>query len=670
MALYIGTNYHPHDWDAERWKTDVELMKQAGFTTVRLGHLCWDSYEPEEGVYTFAWFDEVMDLFAQAGIGVVLDVSMRPAPAWVHKLCPGCNIYDKSRDLQPSIRRYMEDVSDPGYQHYALRFAEVLVKRYRHHPALFAFGLCNELGSGQRSYSEQNRQRFLQWLKHKYGTVEKLNQAWATQRWSRRLTSFEDVHFPENGIAVGAPEARLDMRRFFADGIEGFITKLKETVERCAPGIPHSSNHYAELEELGFDYLNTYGDFVDYPGMGFYPGYQITERYHFMAGNYNFRLAETGRSMWCLEFQVGGQGVHHGPYGTIRMQAMLCLLNRGQMILGWTWRSMLAGEEQYLCGILGHDGLPTVNYREYQEIAGDMQKLQQYAFPYLPRPEIAVAWSFDNDRVVQYGRAQYHQTSRQNLAEIQSVFHDLNLDYNTIGLKNRKQEYKLLILPGYVLMSQEEAAEVRRFVEQGGTVIMTAYSATVDEHSQVFSTPRPGRLEDVFGIRVAGFDRTGAEWRDFAGNAELVEDEKGKRELLKVSGAVTGEAFYIDVEYYEELELHTAREYAAFVDKGSCAVSVNTYGEGKAYYVAAETNKDLLEWLIKEIAPSIGLREGLKVPEGIQAREIAQGQRFYVNTTRNAVLVPLEKPGEGVLSGQQYQDALLLEPYDAELVLG
>ena len=60
--LYIGTNYHPHDWSKERWKQDIALMKQAGMTTVRLGHLCWDSYEPQEGVYTFEWFDEVMDL--------------------------------------------------------------------------------------------------------------------------------------------------------------------------------------------------------------------------------------------------------------------------------------------------------------------------------------------------------------------------------------------------------------------------------------------------------------------------------------------------------------------------------------------------------------------------------------------------------------------------------
>ena len=43
MSLYIGTNYHPHDWPKERWEKDFQLMKEAGFDTVRLGHLCWDS---------------------------------------------------------------------------------------------------------------------------------------------------------------------------------------------------------------------------------------------------------------------------------------------------------------------------------------------------------------------------------------------------------------------------------------------------------------------------------------------------------------------------------------------------------------------------------------------------------------------------------------------------
>lgn len=665
MALYIGANYHPHDWSRERWKTDAELMKQAGFTTVRVGHLCWDSFEPEEGVYTFDWFDEFMDLFAEAGIGVFLDVSMRPAPVWVHKLCPGCNVYSKGGNMQPSVHRYMEDVSDPAYQHYALRFAEILVNRYKNHPALFAFGLCNEMGSGKISFSPQSRQRFIQWLKHKYGTVEQLNQAWATRRWCRKLTSFDDVVFPENELFLGAPEAWLDMRRFFADVTGDFKIRLKETVEGCGISVPHSSNHYAEMETNGFDYLSIYDRFVDYPGIGFYPGYQVSEKYQFMMSIYNQRLAETDKPMWCLEFQSGSEGWHHGPYGAVRMMAMLCLLNRAQMILGWTWRTMLAGEEQYLSGILGHDGLPTVNYKEYRQIAADMNKLKDYAFPYVPVPDVAVAYSYDNDYVIQYGTRHYKQTYSQTKVEIQKTFFDLNRDYNVISLKNRKHNYKLLILPQYVLMSEEEANEIRKFVQEGGTVIMTAYSATVDEHSQAFATPRPGRLEDVFGIRVAAFGRTGAEWMDFSDNTKFAETENGKRELLRVA---SGEEFYINVDYYEELELHTASEYASFPDKGLCAVSVNEYGKGKAYYVAAETNAELLKWLIKKLTPVLGLKCGPNVPEGIQAREIAKGQTFYVNTTSRTIGIPLERKGFGVLSEKEYGNVLTLDPCGAELI--
>ena len=146
-----------------------------------------------------------------------------------------------------------------------------------------------------------------------------------------------------------------------------------------------------------------------------------------------------------------------------------------------------------------------------------------------------------------------------------------------------------------------------------------------------------------------------------------MEDSKGKRELLKVSA---DETFYIDVEYYEELELHTAVEYAAFPDKEMCAVSVNEFGAGKAYYVAAESNTVLLKWLVNRLIPVLGLKRGLSVPEGIQAREIAPGQRFYVNVTNKPLTVPLERPGKGVLTEKEYRDNMVLRPYDAELVVG
>ena len=157
-------------------------MKAAGLNVVRMGHLAWDSYEPSEGKFDFPWFDKVMDLMNDAGIKVILDIAIRPAPIWLHHKYPSIDIVDANGDLHYPNHRYMDDVGDPMYQKYAVRYADSLTKHYGKHPALMAFGIDNESGDGPISYSETARKRFITWLKKKYTTLDNLNKAWATQR--------------------------------------------------------------------------------------------------------------------------------------------------------------------------------------------------------------------------------------------------------------------------------------------------------------------------------------------------------------------------------------------------------------------------------------------------------------------------------------------------------
>ena len=113
QELYVGTNYHPHDSNPETWKHDIALMKAAGFHVVRMGHLAWDSYEPTDGKFTFTWFDQVMDMMNDAGIKVVLDIAVRPAPIWLHQKYPSMDITDSSGNVLYPNHRYMVDVGDP-----------------------------------------------------------------------------------------------------------------------------------------------------------------------------------------------------------------------------------------------------------------------------------------------------------------------------------------------------------------------------------------------------------------------------------------------------------------------------------------------------------------------------------------------------------------------------
>ena len=119
--------------------------------------------------------------------------------------------------------------------------ADRIMNRYANHPAIIAVGYDNEIGNGFMSYSEADRQRFIEWLTKKYGRIEELNKAWATQRWSRRLNSFEDVDLPL-ADGPGPSERYLDLHRYWSDVTVAGLNELNAIHQRNMPDVPSISN--------------------------------------------------------------------------------------------------------------------------------------------------------------------------------------------------------------------------------------------------------------------------------------------------------------------------------------------------------------------------------------------------------------------------------------------
>lgn len=667
-AFYVGTNYHPHDWPQARWAQDLDLMAQCGFTVVRLGHLCWDSFEPEEGVFTFGWMDRVMELCGERGIGVFLDIPTRPAPTWLHKKFPSIDIADRNGIRQNPHTRYMEDVGDPHFREYAYRLAAVMAKRYASHPALLAFGLCNELGAGFLSYSATARERFVGWLKEKYRTVEELNRAWASHRWSRRLQSFEQVDLPAGGSAAGAPERYLDMRRFFSGELVEYLAGLKEVVRRFAPGVPVSTNHWAENSQAGFDYNHNWRRLTDYPGQGFYPGiHPEDERAVIGACFCNVhRAAENTPPGWNLEFQVGGNGGYGCPPRAMRMYAYLTYAYGARMTLAWTWRSMLGGEEQYLFGLLDHDGEPSRKLPEFRQIAEEAKLLEEKRIRFRkPQAEIAVAYSFEDVMISGYAPDYYTVSHREQALEAFAAVYHLNRDCALVDPRGIENQYRVLILPGNAQITPEIAAGIRRQLEGGATVIMTAFSAKVDENNQVFDTSLPGLLCDVFGVKVRGFDRAVTHVPEV--NAGSLEKAPLHVRRSHVSIEREGETWMREVDYHEFLELTSAEEAASYQggeSPFSAAVSCNAYGKGRAVYVGVPAGEGLLQALLEKLC---GMGPAFpELPRGIVARTLEGGETLYVNTTPEEAVFPAS--GQSVFTGARCEGELRLPSYEAELL--
>ncbi|MBW8880822.1 MAG: beta-galactosidase, partial [Asticcacaulis sp.] len=631
--LFIGTCYPPVDRSPEQIRTDIALMKKAGFTVVRMGDLSWDYFEPAEGVYDFKEFDSIMDQMHAAGIKVILDISGLPAPLWLHHKYPGVDLVAQNGTKLNPAERYMDDISDPDYRRLVRDFADTLTKHYAHHPALFAIGYDNEIGNGFMSYSEADRLRFITWLKARYGDLPTLNKAWATQRWSRRIDDWDEVQLPY-GDGPGPFERYLDLHRYWSDVTIDVLKDLEAIREKNVPDKPAISNLWDSSDRKGFDYLSTYKQYVSYAAYGFYNGDAIGGGFETMM----MKGALTTPS-WFNEFQAGGGG-YYGSKGHSRMWAYFGLINGGQGMLAWTFNSHLGGEEQALFGLVDHDDRPSWKLDEWGTIASEFRKMQTLGFPRKLDPQVAIAYSFESkvasspngpsNTVRQYITTPYMEQEHNAFAP---VFND-NIDVAVINIGHEDlSRYKMVVIPGDYLMDQPSADNIRRYVSNGGTVIMTAFSAKVNENNQWFNTPLPGRLTDVFGMRTNEFYRTGSPLTGKLGDADVS----------------------TTINFYEVLEPSTAEVLGRFtnVDGSPPIATLNRFGKGRAIYVATPAQTSVMQPLYRSLYASLGIQPGPKTPDGVYARTV-NGRTLYVNASYGPRDVVIEGTKTGLLSGKTW----------------
>jgi len=645
--LFVGACYQPIDRSPEQIDQDIAIMKRAGFNVVRMGDLSWDSFEPAQGKFEFNWFDRVMDKMQANEIRVILDIPGSPAPIWLHRAYPGVDLVSQNGTRMPPAERYMDNISDPDYVREAGILAAALTKHYSHHPAVIAVGYDNEIGNGFMSYSEADRQRFIAWLRKKYGTIDQLNKVWATQRWSRRLNSFEDVDLPL-ADGPGPSERYLDLHRYWSDVTVDRLRELDAIHQRNMPDLPSISNLWDNAPRRGFDYLSTYKAYVSYGAEGFYPGDPISGAFGAL-----MTKGDLSTPIWFNEFTAGGGG-YYGMPGRSRMYAYLGLMMGAQGFLAWTFNSHLGGEEQALFGLVDHDGTPSWKVDEFSRIASEFRLLSKFGFPRYTHPEVAIAYSFDsfvdsNPNGPSSTTRQYFKPSYTE--QVQGAFEPFfraNIDTAIINIGHDSlAPYKLIVVPADYVMDEASAKALRGYVSNGGTVLMTAFSAKVDQHGQWFDTPLPGLLSDVFGLKTNAFYDQAAALRFQLGD----------------------EPTETTVHHYEVLEPSTAQVVARFTNTAdhSPAITINRFGKGNAIYLATESNPSVIEPVMNYLYAAAGIQPGPKTPKGVFAR-VVDGRLLIVNTTGEQKKISITGARKSILSNRTFEQTVVLGPIDADIL--
>ena len=387
----LGSYYYPEQWDSSQWERDLKKMSEMGIKFTHFAEFAWSMMEPEEGEYHFEWLDRAVSLAEKYGLKVIMCTPTPTPPVWLSKKYSDILIQrDNGVTIQHGRRQHASWSSD-RYRHYVENIVSRLAIHYGNNPTVIGWQIDNEPGHyGVVDYSENAQAKFRIWLQKKYGTIDKLNDTWGASFWSETYQNFEQVRLPNQQEVPDKanPHAMLDLNRFMADELAGFVNMQADILRR----------HIHKDQWITTNLIPIFNPVdpvrIDHPDFLTYTRYLVTGHNQGI-GSQGFRMGipedlgfsndqfrnRVGKAFGVMELQPGQ--VNWGVYnpqplpGAIRMWVYHVFAGGGKFVCNYRFRQPLKGSEQYHYGMIMTDGVTlSPGGEEYVRITQEMKKLR------------------------------------------------------------------------------------------------------------------------------------------------------------------------------------------------------------------------------------------------------------------------------------------------------
>ncbi len=587
--IWYGGDYNPEQWPESVWDEDIELMNQAGVNIVSLGIFTWSAIEPEEGVYDFGWLDRIIDKLYHAGIAVDLASATASPPLWLTQKHPEVLWKDERGDAcWPGARQHWRPTS-PIFREYALRLCRAMAQHYRDNPAIVAWHVSNEYGCHNRfDYSDDAMRAFQRWCKERYGDIEAVNDAWGTYFWSQRMTDFSQI-IPPRYIGEGNfmnPGKLLDFKRFCSDALKEFFKAERDALAEITPNIPLTTNFMVSAPGNALDY-DDWGNEVDFVSNDHYftPG-----RRHFDELAYSSSLVDgiSRKQPWFLmehsTSAVNWRSINYRKEpGQLERDAMAHLAMGADAICFFQWRQSQAGAEKFHSGMVPHAGRNSQVYRDVCALGNDLDTLSQAGLPgtTLSQARIAVVYDYASEWATEHTATPTQQVRHwTEPLDWFTALADRGLTADVVPLAGDWDRYEMVVLPSVYLLGENDARRVRDYVAAGGKLFATYYTGISDERDHVSLGGYPGAIRDVVGVRSEEFAPMG--------------DDDGVLDHLDLSnGTVAHDIADVITSTADSARILATYQADSWTGmNGVPAITVNTYGEGRAAYVGCRLGAD------------------------------------------------------------------------------
>ena len=660
----FGVDYYPEQWPEERWPQDAQLMAAASFNTVRLAEFAWSRMEPQEGHYDFAWLDRALALLAAHGMQAILGTPTASPPPWLMARHPEAfRVREDGRRVTLGNRREYCPNS-PIYQDYSRRIVEQMAAHYTGHTAVIGWQIDNEFGD--RCYCPVCAQAFQRWLQQRYGTLDRLNANWGTAFWSHVYSDWDEIPLPLTTGGSPNPGLALDFYRFCSDSYVAYQQMQIDILRQRCPG--HLITH--NLMGFGYDRIN-YFDLarpLDVVAWDNYQRMQWTMQ-ETVDPSHGALAADTMRGLkqqnfWVMEQQAGPGGweiVSVAPRpGELRLWAYQAIAHGADAVLFFRWRTARFGTEEYWHGLLDHDGSTTRRYEEIKRMGAEMARAGDALHGSKVRADVAMLLSYDSRFAFQVQENNPQFSYPAHLQQLYRALHSRHVAVDVVAPGADLAAYKLVVAPALHVLPAAVAADLQRFVEAGGVLLVTPRSGVKDEANAVVERRLPGLLAELCGVEVAEYDSLSAAM----GNAiEFLPPELATASPLPVG-------VWCDV--LQPRGATVVARYTQDYYAGRPAITLNRHGAGWAAYVGTVGDAHLYTVLAGWLLGMAGVPPILAVPEGVEVAERWQGERrllFLLNHSQGALSLTLERAAADLLSGTAVPAGTAILPPRDVLVL-
>ncbi|MEK4258175.1 beta-galactosidase [Paenibacillus sp. FSL L8-0499] len=622
--IWYGGDYNPEQWDAPVWAEDERMFKLAGIDVATINVFSWALIQPSEDTYDFSSLDELMDRLYKNGTYVCLATGTGAHPAWMAHRYPEVTRVDVQGRKRKFGGRHNSNPNSSVYRKYAAKLAGKLAERYKDHPALVAWHISNEYGG--YDYSEQSAAAFRVWLKERYGSLDALNKAWNTRFWGHTFYDWEEIVVPNelseewNGNRTNFQGISLDYRRFMSYSLLECYKIEYEAIKEHSTNVPVTTNLMGFYPELDYFEWAKHMDVISWDN---YPSLDTPVSFTAMTHDL-MRGLKNGQPFMLMEQTPSQQNWQ--PYnslkrpGVMRLWSYQAVARGADTVLFFQLRRSIGACEKYHGAVIEHVGHEhTRVFRECAELGKELEQLGDQLLDARSAAKVGIIYDWENRWALDLSSGPSVALDYVNeVHKYYDALYQQNIEADMIGVEENLSKYEIVIAPVMYMVKPGFAEKVEAFVKAGGTFITTYFSGIVNENDLVTVGGYPGELRKVLGIWAEEIDA-------------LLPGMSNELVLDKTWGGLSGSYkcdLLCDLIHAEGAEV--LAEYGSDFYKGMPALTVNKFGEGKAYYVATSPEAGFLQGFLANLCAEKNIQPLVAAPEGIESVQRVKDGVFYL----------------------------------------